>query len=55
MQPKPRPDFERLRKVLLRQGQPDRLPFIELFADREIMEAVIGEKIPVPPSSCSQR
>jgi uroporphyrinogen decarboxylase len=40
------PDFERLRKVLLRQGQPDRVPFVELFADREIMEAVIGEPIP---------
>jgi uroporphyrinogen decarboxylase len=42
----PRPDFEQLRKVLLRQGEPDRLPFIELFADREIMEAVIGGPIP---------
>jgi uroporphyrinogen decarboxylase len=43
----PNPDFERLRKVLLRQGEPDRVPFVELFADREIMEAVIGESIPV--------
>ena len=42
----PRPNFENLRQVLLRQGQPERLPFIELFADREIMEAVIGEPIP---------
>ena len=40
------PDFERLRRVLWRQGEPDRVPFIELFADREIMEAVIGEPIP---------
>jgi len=46
--PSPTPDFERLRKVLLRQGEPDRVPFIELFADREIMEAVIGEPIPDP-------
>jgi uroporphyrinogen decarboxylase len=45
--PKPDPDFQRLRRVLLRQGEPDRLPFVELFADREIMEAVIGEPIPV--------
>ena len=45
----PAPDFQRLRKVLLLQGEPDRVPFIELFADREIMEAVIGEPIPVPP------
>ena len=42
----PRPDFQQLRKVLLRQGQPDHLPFIELFADREIMQAVIGEPVP---------
>ena len=44
--PTPNPDFTRLRKVLLRQGEPDRLPLIELFADREIMEAVLGRKIP---------
>jgi len=44
----PSPNFQRLRKVLLLQGEPDRVPFIELFADREIMEAVIGEPIPVP-------
>ena len=41
------PDFERLRKVLLRQGEPDRVPFVELFADREIMEALVGEPIPM--------
>jgi uroporphyrinogen decarboxylase len=45
---RPSPDFQRLMKVFLRQGEPERLPFIELFADREIMEAVIGEPIPVP-------
>ncbi len=44
--PHPNPDFGRLRKVLLRQGEPDRVPFAELLADREIMEAVIGEPIP---------
>ncbi len=44
--PEPNPDFGRLRKILLRQGEPDRLPLAELFADREIMEAVLGEKIP---------
>jgi uroporphyrinogen decarboxylase len=42
---RPDPDFERLRKVLLRQGEPDRLPFIELFADPEIMGAIIGEPL----------
>jgi uroporphyrinogen decarboxylase len=45
------PDFNRLRKVFLRQGVPDRLPFIELFADHEIMEAVLGEPIPRPDPS----
>lgn len=45
---RPDPDFERLRRVLLRQGEPDRVPFVELFADREIMEAVIGEPFPKP-------
>lgn len=43
----PDPDFEgRLLKVLLRQGEPDRVPFIELFADTEIIEAVLGEPVP---------
>jgi uroporphyrinogen decarboxylase len=46
--PKPTPDFQRLLKVLLRQGEPDRIPLVELFADQEIMEAIIGERIPVP-------
>jgi len=41
------PDFSQLRKVLLRQGEPDHLPFAEIFADREIMEAILGEPIPV--------
>ena len=39
------PNFERLRKVLLRQGEPDRVPFYELFADIEIMEAITGEPL----------
>ena len=43
----PTPDFERLRKVLLRQGEPDHVPFVELFADREIIETIIGEPIPM--------
>lgn len=36
------PDFARLRKVLLRQGEPDRVPFYELFADNEIMAHILG-------------
>ncbi|MGQ9628905.1 MAG: uroporphyrinogen decarboxylase family protein [bacterium] len=42
---KPDPDFSRFRKALLREGEPDRVPFYELFADPEIMEAVLGEPI----------
>lgn len=39
-----RPDFDRLRRVLCRRGLPDRVPFIELFADPEIVAAVLGEQ-----------
>ncbi len=38
------PDFGRLLKVLRRDGLPDRVPFIELFADAEILAAALGEK-----------
>lgn len=44
--PPPRPDFSQMRKVLLRQGEPSRLPLVELLVDREMMEAVLGEPIP---------
>jgi uroporphyrinogen decarboxylase len=37
---RPDPDFSRLRKALLREGEPDRVPFYELFADWEIVVAV---------------
>jgi uroporphyrinogen decarboxylase len=46
--PDRQPDFERLRRVLLRQELPDRVPFIELFADVEIIAAVLGEQ-PIYP------
>ena len=45
---KPDPDFARLLTVLRRQGEPDRVPFIELFADVEVMSAVVGEEIAEP-------
>jgi uroporphyrinogen decarboxylase len=48
MRPSPSPDFGRLRQVLLRQGEPDRVPFVELFADDEVMAAVTGEPVPSP-------
>jgi uroporphyrinogen decarboxylase len=42
----PKPDFSRLRKALLREGEPDRIPFIELFADRPVIEALLEERLP---------
>lgn len=42
--PDNKPDFERLRRVFRRQELPDRVPFIELFADPEIVAAVLGEQ-----------
>lgn len=39
------PDFNEFRKVLLRQGEPSRVPFYELFADPEIMAAVLGHPV----------
>jgi len=37
-----KPDFTRLRKALLRQGEPDIVPFFELLADREFVAAATG-------------
>ncbi len=42
------PDFGRLLRVLRREGEPDRVPLVELFHDVEIMEAILGE--PLPPA-----
>lgn len=40
------PDFSRLLKVIYRQGEPDRVPFFELFHDVEVMAAVVGRPAP---------
>jgi len=40
------PNFDRLIKVLFLEEEPDRVPFYDLFADREIIEAVTGESLP---------
>ena len=37
------PDFERLRRVLLLQGEPDRVPLIELDAHRQVKSAFLGK------------
>ncbi len=39
------PDFNRLRTTLLRTGEPDRVPTIELMVDREVKEAFLGRPI----------
>jgi len=43
---KNRPDFENLRKTILRQPTDGIVPSWELFADREIMERIICKKFP---------
>ncbi len=42
-----KPDFENLRRTLLRQGPPGPVPFFELVADPGMVEAVLGESFPV--------
>ncbi len=39
------PDFNRLKKVLLRQGEPDLVPFYELFADPEVIAAFTRKQV----------
>ena len=51
-----KPDFSRLLKVLYRRELPDRVPFIELLVDREVVSEILGEEsIPYEPSNRSQR
>ena len=40
-----KPDFTRLDKVLRRSGEPDCVPFYELFSDAEIMEAILKKPL----------
>lgn len=35
------PDFSRLRDAIVRQGRSDRCPFLELFADAEIVRRLL--------------
>ena len=41
------PNFENLRRTILRQGPPGPVPFFDLFADPGMVEAVLEEKFPV--------
>jgi uroporphyrinogen decarboxylase len=42
---KPEPDFNRLAKVLSRDGKPDCVPFYELFVSYGVMERLVGKKM----------
>ena len=41
---KPDPDYTRLLRALRREGDPNHVPFLELFADREVIAAALGER-----------
>ena len=41
----PAPDFSRFVQAVRRRGEPDRVPFVELGVDREIMEAVLEQPV----------
>jgi uroporphyrinogen decarboxylase len=47
------PNLPRLLSVLRHEGRPGPVPFIELFADQPIMEAVLGH--PMPPADATDR
>jgi uroporphyrinogen decarboxylase len=44
-----KPDFNQLRKVLLRDGEPDRVPFYELLADNVFVQKYTGK--PISPAT----
>jgi len=44
------PNFERVLRVLRRDGVPDRVPFLELFHDAEIIQKAMGEPYPADPA-----
>ncbi len=48
------PDFDRLRRALLRQGELDRVPLLELKADNEIVAAVMGVDEGLPADQLEQ-
>jgi len=41
---KPSPDFDQFCNTLLRKGDPNRVPFFELFVNPEIMDEILGKK-----------
>lgn len=47
-----KPDFERLRKALLLEGEPDYVPKAELWIDSSIMSKWIKKEVGYPPYDC---
>ena len=43
---KPDPNFDRLLTAVRREGEPDRIPFLEFWIDLEMMEAILGKPFP---------
>lgn len=41
------PDFENLRRAILRKGPPGPVPFFEVFADTGMVESVLEEQFPI--------
>lgn len=48
------PNFERVLTVLRRDGEPDRVPFFELFHDQPVVEAAMGRPAPTEPRENQQ-
>lgn len=44
----PQPDFSRFCKAVLRQGELERIPFVEIMVDPEVVQKVSGEVVVVP-------
>jgi hypothetical protein len=43
---KPRPDYNRLIRALRRKGSPRHVPFLELYADPEVIARFLNEPVP---------
>ena len=48
------PDFDRLLTVLRLQGEPDRVPFFDLFFDWHVAEPLLGRPMPPDPHASLQ-
>jgi len=46
---RPQPDFSRFQKAISRKGEPDRVPFVELMVDPEVIAKILDERVLVKP------